>query len=191
MTLTSQAECVCSRAVPLVSVPGTKEVEVASSNVALEEQWRGLADAAEEERREKMEVRYLELAALPEEERREQLKTMARVEYTLPDDKIRPFHLSRLRVWLKLESETVRAVASSYEAIMNELPGEIAMRRVSVVQTLARGFDPADQERLREIVPRVFAESTPLTINRAAEETRRVLEQAPSPKKPWWAFWRK
>ena len=171
-----------------------EEDEMADTNANLEEYWRGLADAGEEEREEKMRTHYSSLAAMPEEQRREQLKTMARVEYTLPEGKIRPFHTSRLRIWLSMEPDQARLVAASTEAIMNDMPGDIAMRRVAVVQTLARNFNPADQARLRELVPRVFAEQTRFTLDQSATDRREVLEraaEAPAPKKPWWAFWKR
>jgi hypothetical protein len=120
-------------------------------------QWSGLVDSPAEEREAAMRERYLELAALDEDTRRERLKAMADAEYAIPDDKLRVFSLSRLRTWLALPDDAAQAVAHSYDAVMQRMPGPIAMRRVSIVQTLAAAFSPEDEERLRALVPGVFA----------------------------------
>lgn len=152
--------------------------------------WAMLADLGEDERRQQMEARYVALTVLPEEERRARLKVMARVEYTLPEDKLRPFFLSKLRVWLGMDSEVVQKVAASDEAIMDELPGEIAMRRVGVVQTLARSFSLTEQEQLRAVLPRVFGDRGTATASWEPSRGSGLHSQGRA-KKPWWAFWRK
>ncbi len=157
-----------------------------TTDSTVDEAWGKLAD--EEERETQMFQRYTELASLSEESRRSRLLAMAKAEYALPDAKLRPFTLSRMRVWLKIDPENAKKMAVSYSAIMNQMPGPAAMRRVALVQTLAREFSLEDRERLVALAPHVFA-SRPAF---AAE----VLSGTPSSttassKKPWWAFWRR
>ena len=160
-----------------------------TSDIRPDEAWEKLADAAEEDRETKMRARYLELAALSEEERCKRLEAMAQAEYALPDDKLRSFTASRLRVWLGMDLEPVRMVASSYDTIMRRMPGTIAMRRVGIVQTLAREFSTGDQGRLRALVPGVFGER-PVTPSVAAGSPPSQAATAPK-KKAWWAFWQR
>ena len=144
---------------------------------AADQAWGMLASATSEEREASMLRRYRELAALAEGERVNQMPAMARSEYALTDDKLRPFTLSRLRVWLKLESAVALRISASYDAVMLKMPGREAMRRVGLVQTLARDFSPEDEARLRELVPGVLGAVAPrVAIKRLQEE----LAQAPA-----------
>lgn len=158
-----------------------------TTHPSVDEAWGKLADTGEDEREAQMIQRYTELSSLSEEARRSRLLAMAKAEYALPDAKLRPLTLSRMRVWLKMDSENAGKVAVSYSAAMNQMPGPAAMRRVALVQTLARGFSLEDQERLVALVPQVFA-------GRAVAAS--VLSATPSPtppasRKQWWAFWRR
>ena len=88
-----------------------------------------------------------------------------------------------------MDPETSKRIALSYDAVMNQMPGPVAMRRVSVVQTLAREFSPDDQARLRALVPRVFAGGDKPA---AAPMAPRIAPVQQSPvKRPWWAFWKR
>ncbi|MBI2855579.1 MAG: hypothetical protein HYX93_01895 [Chloroflexi bacterium] len=152
--------------------------------------WGMLVDAASEERESKMLQRYQEMAALSEQARTAQMLAMVRAEYALPDHKLRSFTLSRLRTWLKLEEGTARAIVTSYDAAMEKIPGQLAMRRVSLVQTLAREFSADDEEKLRSLVPRVFAGMpSRATIEKSLLAAPSVGSQTRSPKKrSWWPF---
>ena len=129
---------------------------MAMSDVKADQAWGMLADAEEEERRTKMLQRYTEMVALPAEERVSQMLAMAKAEYALPDDKLRAFTLSRLSAWLDMDTESVQIIAGSYDAAMLKMPGPQAMRRVSMVQTLADEFSKQQQLQLIAIVPDVF-----------------------------------
>lgn len=154
-----------------------------------EREWGLLAEKSEEEeRRRLMEARYTELAALAEETRRSRLLPMAQAEYALSDDALRRFTMSRLQVWLHMDQEMAKKIAESYDAVMTQLPATAAMRRVALVQTLARNFSPDDQARLRTLLPRVFAGA-----GEAAQARTRAPEPAAAPamKKAGWQFWKK
>jgi len=151
--------------------------------------WALLADIEEDQRREQMQARYTELAALSEEERRGRLAGMAKVEYVLPDDKIRAFHLTRLRVWLSMDPTMIQSVAASYDAIMDQLGGDVAMRRIGIVQTLAKSFSATEQEQLRVLLPRIFGDRGTATSSWGANTSPGLVTRRPV-NKPWWAFWR-
>ncbi|MBI4297187.1 MAG: hypothetical protein HY676_01510 [Chloroflexi bacterium] len=158
-----------------------------TSGAELDQGWGLLADETEEQREKQMLERYGKVAALSEDERRSRLLAMAKAEYALSDAKLRSFTMSRLRVWLKMELEIAKKVADSYDAVMFLMPGPAAMRRVAIVQTLARGFSSKEQEQLRTLIPRVFADR-PIG---SAVAPGPAAAPGPSIKKPWWAFWKR
>jgi hypothetical protein len=152
-----------------------------------DQEWAKLADGDVAAREAQMASRYIELAALSEEERRARLKAMARAEYALPDEKLRPFTVSRMRTWINLDMATARPIADSYNAIMQEMPAGVAMKRVSLVQTLVMEFTPEEEEKLRELAPGAFAgaPSRKLGLDRPEDS----LAVQVSKKKPFWKFW--
>ncbi len=159
-----------------------------TTDINIDEAWGKLADAGEEERETQMLRRYTELSSLSEEARRSRLLAMAKAEYALSDAKLRPLTLSRMRVWLKIDTETAKKVSDSYGAAMNQMPGPAAMRRVALVQTLAREFSIEDQARLAALVPQVFA-AKPVVVAKVLSAT--ASPTPPASKKQWWAFWRR
>ena len=154
-----------------------------------DQEWGRLAEVEEGQREAQMLARYTEVAALPEEERQQRLRAMAEAEYALPDELLRPFTKSRVRVWLQMEPEAARTVARSYDRVMERMPGPVAMRRVAIVQTLAREFPQEDQQRLRDLVPGVFVGRDRQAQMAVDSPPPRAVEQPR--KKPWWAFWRR
>ncbi len=153
-----------------------------------DETWGKLAEGTESEREPQMRPRYMELAGLPEAERVSRLEAMVNSEYALPDEKLRPFTKSRLRTWLGLDADSAKVVIRSYDAVMDKMPGGMAMRQVNTVQTVARQFSHEEQVRLHLLVPAVF-------VSRATEiATGRSATGAETPrsggKKAWWAFWK-
>ena len=159
-----------------------------TQNVKADQAWGSLANVSDTERESQMLARYAELARLTEEERRSRLLAMAQAEYSLPDEKLRPFTISRIKVWLKVEMETARLIASSYDAVMDMMPGTAAMRRIALVQTLASSFTLEDQSKLRILVPRVFA-GKPDISNVVNPVPEKLEEKAQTKSK--WAFWKK
>lgn len=157
------------------------------TSVSPDEAWGRLVDLPDREREAQMRARYLALAALSEEEeRRTRLRRMAESESALLEGQLRPFTLSRIRVWLNLEGETAKRISASFNAVMTQMPGPAAMRLVAVVQTVAREFPVADQERLRVLVPgMITADIRPLTLGAGD------YEKATIRKRPWWAVWKR
>ena len=155
----------------------------------LDEEWAKLSEAETAEREAKMVARYEELAGLSEDERRARLRAMARAEYSLSDERLRPFTISRMRTWLALDEDKAGPVAQSYDAVMQEMPATIAMRRVALVQTLVREFSVEDEERLRRLIPRVFA-GAPSRLTGLERSESPLQTETATRKKPWWAFWR-
>jgi hypothetical protein len=64
------------------------------------------------------------------------------------------------------------------------------MRRVALVQSLVLNFTVEEEERLRQLTPRVFAGAPSRLTGLARDEAPPSLA-APPPKKAWWAFWKK
>jgi hypothetical protein len=157
------------------------------TSVSPDEAWARLVTLPEREREAQMRARYLALATLSEEEeRRTRLRRMAESEYALTDDHLRPFTLSRIRVWLDLEDETAKRISASYDAVMAQMPGPAAMRWVAIIQTLAREFPLDAQAKLRALVPNVITtDIRPLTLGAGDYEKVSVSKRA------WWAFWKR
>lgn len=150
-------------------------------------EWASLADLEEEDREQQMEGRYKELFALAEDERRGRMRSMAAVEYSIEDDKIRPFHLSRLRVWLLMDPAIIQTISASYDAVLDQMPGDVAMRRVGLAQSLIKAFSQTEQEQLRSVLPQIFGDRG--TAASSWRPTADGFLARPRAKKPWWAFW--
>lgn len=151
------------------------------------EVWAGLANLGEADRERQMEDRYTELASWNEDERSDQMRSMAAVEYALPDDKMRPFHLSRLRVWLRMGPEAVRIISASYDAVLDQMPADVALRRIGLAQSLIKAFSLAEQEQLRSVLPRVFGDRGTAVAGWTPSDAG--FPRAPRAKKALWAFW--
>ena len=162
------------------------------STTNLGDEWSELARQDERARERAMLQRYRELAALPEQERFDELETLAKSEYTLSNDLLVPFTKSRLRCFLTLEEDAAKKVAASYDKVMQKMSADAAMRRVTIVQSLAIEFTPAEEERLVDLIPNVFAGGLG---HRGASHSMAELMSRPSDagtrRKPLWAFWRK
>ena len=156
--------------------------------------WGGLAQVGPEERDPAMAQRYRELAALPEEERQSQMLVMANAEYDLPAEQLRPFTVSRLRVWLDLEVGVAHQMIASYDAVMKRVSGAKAMSRIALEQTLAREFSVEDQRRLIELEPGVFGAAAAAARVAAAHAAAQAAQAAATPrpverpKRRWWPF---
>ena len=163
-------------------------------NTTADETWGKLADEPEEARESAMLTRYNELATMAEEQRRTLLRPMATAEYALADDKLRSFTLSRLRTLLRMDREQARTLIQSYDAVMQQMPANAAMRRVSLVQSLIGDFTTEEEAQLRELIPSVFAGAvrrvTPEELE-AATAARQAQVQTQRKQKPWWAFWQR
>ena len=162
---------------------------MASQGTSVDEAWGQLADAPQQERETAMQARYLELAQLDEEERHARLLEMARAEYALPDDKLRALTLSRLHTLLNMELDLAHRLTQSYDAVMRELPGNAAMRRVSLIQALTREMSAEEEDRVRALVPGVFTGAPPRGAGLQVNVPQPV--SARSRGRPWWAFWKK
>ena len=161
-----------------MSTPGTE----------VDAEWGKLLDLGDEERQAAMAKRYQELAALEEEKRRHKLMAMARAEYALSDEELRSFTASRLRTWLAMETQMAKRIASSYDSVMEKMPGGQAMRRVATVQTIHNQFSVDDRERLATMIPNIFiGAGIRAQVHKTQQPPRR---EAPARKgwRQWWPF---
>lgn len=169
------------------------------SQVAADQSWAELARRDEPERGQEMAARCREVAQLPEEQRLARLEAMVRAEYALTDEELRAFTLSRLRAWLLLkdeDDEQAKSLAHGYDAVFNRLPGDVAMRRATVVQGIAREQLAIEEiEQLFELIPslmrsvprsRTDAVSRQATANAMAAAAGELAAAASA---PWWKFW--
>jgi hypothetical protein len=153
-----------------------------------DQEWAKLAEADADTRESEMATRYLQLAELSEDERRARLRSMAVAEYSLPDPKLREFTVSRMRTWINLDMDKAKVIADSYGAVMQNMPANVAMKRVALVQTLVTEFTPEEEEKLRELAPGVFAGAPNRKLGLDRPEVD--LRVQANTKKPFWMFWK-
>lgn len=167
----------------------------AASQLSADTSWSDLAALGERQRSEAMTERMRRLASVDEAERTRELEAMVLAEYALPEADLREFTLSRLRAWLRLHAQDPgqsHALAGAYRAVFQRVSADVALRRASVVQSVARQELTAEElTELDDLIPDVLEpvaharkESTP---------TSRLLEQQPvavaTERKPRWKFW--
>lgn len=162
-----------------------------SNSVVADTTWSNLAALDEEARRAAMTERFRRLASTEETERLRELEAMVRAEYALPEAELHRFTLSRLRAWLQLHEQDrgqASALARAYDAVFQRVPGELAMRRATVVQTVARTeLTPEELTALDEMAPTLMQS----VAHRPGGTTdlRARTEADTAPRKPRWKFW--
>ncbi len=157
---------------------------VSGSTIA--DRWVGLAGESEADRATKMRGILDEVLALGEAERATTIESMVRAEYALGDAELRPFTASRLRTWLAIAAgnmEGAQSLARGYDAAFDKLPAAQAMRRSTMVQTIARTDLTAEEVTgLFDLIPSIVQQ-----VPRAIPPTRHY--DKPEEKKPFWKFW--
>lgn len=157
---------------------------VAGSNLA--ERWAGLAGDSEGDRGARMRAILDEVLDLDEAERGTAVEGMVRAEYALDDAQLRPFTTDRLRTWLAIAQDNMsgaQSLARGYDAAFDKLGASLAMRRSSMVQTVARhDLTPEEVTGLFDLIPSIVRQ-----VPRAIPPTRQF--EKPERKKPFWKFW--
>jgi len=127
---------------------------------------------------------YAATAELSEQERRARLKELVFEEFALPAEALRAATRARLEAFLQMEDILTRPavdrIVNSLEAVMDEVSGVIAMRRVEMVQTIRHSFSNEEQQRLQRLVPGVL-ERRPVNALEAPRAAR-------SGRRRWWRF---
>ena len=158
--------------------------------------WSELSTLDPEARIAAMRERFARLAVADAAERDRESEAMVLAEYTLEDEQLHAFTVSRLRSWMALSGdnlEQAQIVSGAYDAAFQRVPGGIAMRRATIVQTVAREeFGPADIDILYELIPRLVGHvprASQEGVERVAEVERAAVEARRAGRKPWWKFW--
>ncbi|MDP2327106.1 MAG: hypothetical protein Q8M79_03360 [Dehalococcoidia bacterium] len=151
--------------------------------------WAGLASRPEAERVGPMCDLLREVMSLPEDQRATALDGMVRAEYALDDATLHSFTASRLRAWLRLagdDMESARTLSRAWDQVFDGMPAETAMRRATVVQTVARSELSSEEVAvLFEFIPSIVRQ-----IPRAPSSlSQRIAEAPPERDTPWWKFW--
>jgi hypothetical protein len=158
--------------------------------VAPDTTWSNLAALDEEGRRTAMTERFRRLASEDEASRLRELEAMVRAEYALPEQELHAFTLSRLRAWIELEEHDpgqAMAIAGAYDKVFDRLPANLAMRRASVVQTVARMELTAEEMQHLDLMESRVLASVPHRSGEGAIRQRVAGDTARQ--KPWWKFW--
>jgi hypothetical protein len=154
---------------------------------AMDQEWAGLAGQAPEQREARMIEQCRAVAALDDDARVQAIAAMVRAEYALPATDLHAFTLSRLRAWIAIEHEDreiALRLARGYDTVFQTMPGEMAMRRSSVVQGVARNDLSGDEvTTLFALIPSIIQQ-----VPRMQQDTLSA-RTAPKQSKPWWRFW--
>ncbi len=160
-----------------------------------DESWSALAGLDAVSARSQMAERFRAITKLPAEEQREKLRSMIVAEYALDEPGLLEFTGRRLRSLLDLELKDAIAVSEGYGKIFNDMPGEMAMRRVTVVQSVAREMSAVEVDALQHIMPGLV-DSIPSMLRHETAEAQTAqgsstASTAAATKKPAWKFWQR
>jgi len=95
------------------------------------------------------------------------------------------FTPSRLNTWIQLESDQAQTIANSYNWVMDHLPGQMAIRRIETVQSLARQVAVKKAAWLRELIPTVFGDE-PIGVRIKVREEFIIAGTPQETKRHWW-----
>ncbi|HEY7268190.1 MAG TPA: hypothetical protein VH951_00050 [Dehalococcoidia bacterium] len=150
--------------------------------------WKHTIDMADGPQRDmELTSQLRQLPYLEDIELRSETRRLIEAEYSLQDeDELRDVTIARLHSILTLNDDAAHKVATTYDSVMNTMPGDIAFRRAAVVQTVARHqFSVEEEARLRDLFPSVLGEK-PKELQSATSGSPLVKE---TKGRPWWKFW--
>jgi hypothetical protein len=164
---------------------------VTSSGTGIGERWVALAEVPEEGRGAQMRAIIEEVLALDGEAQGEAVRAMVTAEYGLPDEQLKPFTASRLRAWLDIAADDLSAakeMAHQYDMAFDRLPAQMAMRRSTTVQGVARTtLTPEEVRGLFDLIPSIVRQVPRLAVSDALpKQAKPPMEER---KKPFWKFW--
>ena len=132
-----------------------------------------LARRGAAERESWMQEQMRDLALQDEPERQRRWSEMLQKEDGLEEkDKI-SLNSSRLRALVKLNPDQARAVSAGYNEWLSHVPGDVAFKTATMLQTATRDFPLEETQRLGELIPTVFGQNP-----------REVSVQTPGPTEP-------
>jgi hypothetical protein len=125
---------------------------------------------------------FLAAAELDEAGRRRLLRKQMLAELSLPREQLRDVTRARLDALLRIDAQlppaSVERLVASLEAVVDGLPGDLAMRRVEFVQTLTHRLPAERQEQMQHLVPGVL-------LQRPVSKLSGTLSERPK-KRHWW-----
>ena len=152
--------------------------------------WSALVQLDEEAARRGMRERFSAVAKLPPDERQERLKAMIVAEYELDQPQLFKFTTCRLATWVQMEEGEANVIADGYNAVFNQLPSEMAMRRATVVQMVARGMTPEEVAALHKLIPSLVGQ-IPVVKRVSDQPASAPPTPAHEARKPGWKFWQR
>ena len=152
--------------------------------------WSDLSSLESASQQRAMVERFRQLTALEENARLDKLEAMARAEYALPDVELHRFTANRLRAWIELDHTDpgqAQLLATAYDRVFQRVPADLAMRRASVVQSVARAELTAEEiAEIDKMLPTLM-QAVPHATGVSGIRQREVTPAREA--KPWWKFW--
>ena len=144
--------------------------------------WQAIADLDQDGQTAAVTTAFAAIAEQDEATRNASLVRSIETVYRLPDEKLRSMTEARLRAWIALPEDKAAVVGNTFESVMDTMPVDIAMRRVTVVQSVAFKLTSDELAHLQHIVPRVLGETAVASPSMAMGTGKA---------NPWWKFWAK
>ena len=164
--------------------------------MSADESWSALGALDAKATQSEMTERFRDLVKLTTDERHERLRSMIMAEYALDEPRLLEFTARRLRSLVDLGVEDGKVVIEGYDFVFRDVPGDMAMRRVSVVQTVAREMTSAEVDALQHIMPSLLGQIPSMRTPTGAEagtaqSSATPVTAAAAAKKPAWKFWQR
>lgn len=149
--------------------------------------WTSLGNLDDAERESRILSKYTELAEASEAQREARVLPLVRAEFDLFDEKLRAITVSKLRVWLQMDTSAAKSIAGAYSTAMQQMPADAAMRLATQAARLRTAFSEEEQDKLLALAPDLFGRVAPPAAPRAVPSS---AAQQTSNRRWWWPFGR-
>ena len=149
--------------------------------------WTSLGNLDDAERESRILSKYTELAEVSEAQREDRVLPLVRAEFDVFDEKLRAITVSRLRVWLRMDTAAAKGISTAYRAAIQQMPADAAMRLATQAARLRTEFSEEEQDKLLALAPDLFGRVAPPPPTRPAPQS---AAQQTSNRRWWWPFGR-
>ena len=149
--------------------------------------WTSLSNLDDTEKESRILSKYTELAEASEAQRADRVLPLVRAEFDLFDEKLRAITVSRLRVWLRMDTAAAKGISTAYRAAIQQMPADATMRLATQAARLRTEFSEEEQDKLLALAPDLFGRVAPPAAPRAVPSS---AAQQTSNRRWWWPFGR-
>ncbi len=145
-----------------------------------------LVELSEEEKTAKMAELFTNMLSDTEVDRKAKMTVIITEEFDMGDKVMAEMSKARLNSWLAMDKGKAKQIAGDFQAVIDGMPGKIAMRHAIMDQTVSMNYDTAQLTLLAEMDPKVFRSMPGVALPAEADAgDSLVVEESV----PWWKFW--